>query len=76
MALGRSKGKERQNTLTGEHNGGGISAECILQQPSERGIPVRDVSSARPASGRAPLGERGYHVPQSHQALVDIRAFL
>jgi len=26
----RSKGEDRQ-TLTGEHNGGGISAECILQ---------------------------------------------
>lgn len=46
----RSKGKFRQ-TLTGEHNGGGISAECILQQPSERGISVRDVSSSWPTSG-------------------------
>jgi len=46
----RSKGKYRQ-TLTGEHNGGGISAECILQQPSERRVSVRDVSSAWPTSG-------------------------
>ena len=46
----RSKGKYRQ-TLTGEHNGGGISAECILQQPSERRVSVRDVSSSWPTSG-------------------------
>lgn len=58
----RSKEKKRQ-TLTGEHNGGGISTECILQQPSECGIPVRDVSFARPTSGRASLSECGDHVP-------------
>jgi len=58
----RSKGKYRQ-TLTGEHNGGGISAECILQQPSERRVSIRDVSSAWPTSGWASLGECGYHVP-------------
>lgn len=58
----RSKGKYRQ-TLTGEHNSGGISAECILQQPSKRRVSVRDVSSSRPTSGAASLGECGYHVP-------------
>jgi len=61
-----SEERKRARTLTGEHNGGGISAERILQQPSERGVPVRDVSFARAASGRASLSEGGYHVPQSH----------
>lgn len=51
------EGKIKGKTLTGEHNGSGISAKCVLQQPSKRRISIRDEPSAWTTSGRASLRE-------------------
>lgn len=49
------EGKIKEKTLTGEHNGSGISAKCVLQQPSKRRISIRDEPPARTTSGRTSL---------------------
>lgn len=49
VVSGRKEDQREVETLTGEHNGSGISAKCVLQQPSKRRISVRDEPPAWPA---------------------------